>query len=54
MEDTLKTTALGLGSAGIISMGMLPDVVSVGVGVVTIVYFCVRICQNTEHPNNIL
>jgi len=43
MGDTLKTTAIGIGSAGIISLGMLPDIVSVGVGVVTIVYFCIRI-----------
>ena len=43
MPDTLKTTAIGIGSAGIISFGMLPDIVSIGVGVVTIVYFCIRI-----------
>ena len=43
MDDTLKNTGFGLGSAGIISLGVLPDIVSVGVGIVTIVYFCVRI-----------
>ncbi len=43
MADTLKTTAGGLGSAAIISLGVLPDIVSILVGIVTIVYFCVKI-----------
>ena len=43
MTDTLKTTAGGLGSAAIISLGVLPDIVSILVGIVTIVYFCVKI-----------
>jgi hypothetical protein len=43
MEDTLKTTALGVTSSGVIGLGILPDIVSVMVGVVTIVYFIMKI-----------
>ena len=53
MDDTLKTTAAGLGSAGIVGMGILPDVISVGVGIVTIVYFCVRIWKELKKEGKI-
>ena len=43
MEDTLKTTAIGVTATGAISLGVLPDIVSVAVGVVTIVYFLIKI-----------
>ena len=43
MTDTLKVTAGGLGSATIIGLGVLPDMISVAVGVVTIIYFCIKI-----------
>ena len=43
MTDTLKTTAVGVGSAAAISLGILPDLVSVAVGVVTFLYFVVKI-----------
>jgi hypothetical protein len=43
MEDTLKTTALGGASAAVIGLGILPDLVSVAVGVVTIIYFLLKI-----------
>ena len=48
MTDTLKTTAGGLGSAAIISLGVLPDMVSVMVGVVTIIYFCLKIYKEIK------
>ena len=43
MADTLKTTAGGLGIAAIGTLGILPDVISIGVGAVTIIYFCIKI-----------
>ena len=43
MGDTLKTTAVGVGSAAAISLGILPDLVSVAVGVVTFIYFVIKI-----------
>ena len=43
MEDTLKTTALGVGSASLVGLGILPDIVSVLVGVVTFIYFIIKI-----------
>ena len=43
MEDTLKTTALGGTSAAVIGLGILPDLVSVAVGIVTIIYFLLKI-----------
>ena len=48
MTDTLKTTAGGLGSAAIIGLGVLPDIVSILVGIVTIVYFCVKIYKEIK------
>ena len=43
MADTLKNTAGGLGSAAVIGLGILPDVVSICVGIVTIIYFGIKI-----------
>jgi|TARA_Y100000401_G_scaffold40697_1_gene30939 hypothetical protein len=43
MTDTLRTTAVGVGSAAAISLGVLPDLVSVAVGVVTFIYFLIKI-----------
>jgi len=43
MTDTLKTTAVGVSSAAAISLGILPDLVSVAVGVVTFLYFIIKI-----------
>ena len=43
MTDTLRTTAVGVGSATAISLGVLPDLVSVAVGVVTFLYFVIKI-----------
>ena len=43
MTDTLRTTAVGVGSAAAISLGILPDLVSVAVGVVTFLYFVIKI-----------
>lgn len=43
MTDTLRTTAVGIGSAAAISLGILPDLVSVAVGIVTFLYFVIKI-----------
>ena len=43
MADTLKTTAVGITSATAISLGVLPDMVSVAVGIVTFFYFVIKI-----------
>ena len=48
MNDTLKTTAGGLGIAAIGTFGILPDVISIGVGVVTIIYFCIKIYKELK------
>lgn len=49
MEDTLKTTAIGVTSSGVIGLGLLPDVISVVVGLVTIIYFIMKI--KNEYKN---
>ena len=43
MTDTLKTTAVGVTSATTIGLGVLPDIISVAVGVVTFLYFIIKI-----------
>jgi hypothetical protein len=43
MEDTLKTSAVGITGSALTGLGILPDVVSVAVGLVTIVYLLVKI-----------
>ena len=48
MTDTLKTTAGGLSIAAIGTLGILPDMVSIGVGIVTIIYFCIKIYKEIK------
>ena len=48
MADTLKNTAGGFGSAAVISLGFFPDIVSVAVGIVTIIYFLIKIKKELE------
>ena len=43
MEDSLKTVAVGMTGAAITGLGVLPDVTSVLVGIVTIVYLVIKI-----------
>ena len=43
MSDTLKTTSVGVVSATTISLGILPDVVAVIGGILTIIYFIIKI-----------
>tara|TARA_Y100000593_G_scaffold78680_1_gene146222 strand:- start:637 stop:786 length:150 start_codon:yes stop_codon:yes gene_type:complete len=48
MGDTTKTALTGLGSSAIVGLGILPDVVSVIVGIVTIVYLVVKIYKELK------
>ena len=43
MTDTLKTPAVGATSVAAMELGILPDVVSIAVGVVTFLYFIIKI-----------
>ena len=43
MSDTLKTTSVGVVSATTISLGILTDVVAVIGGILTIIYFIIKI-----------
>ena len=43
IDDTLKTTATGLGSAVVVWIGWLPDVISIVVGLTTMVYLLMKI-----------
>ena len=43
MEDTLKTTGAGLGGFWISLWGWLPEVVSLSVGIATLVYLIIKI-----------
>ena len=48
MTDTLKQTAGGLSAAAAVSLGILPDLVSVALGVVTIIYFLIKIYKEIK------
>ena len=43
MEETLKTTGAGLGGFWLSLWGWLPEVVSLSVGIATLVYLIVKI-----------
>ena len=43
MADTLKTTIAGMGGFGVSVMDWLPDLISVGVGIATLVYLILKI-----------
>ena len=43
MEATLKTSATGLGGFWLSLWGWLPQIVSLGVGVATLVYLIIKI-----------
>ena len=48
MGDTTKTALTGLSSSAIVGLGILPDLVSVIVGIVTIVYLVVKIYKEIK------
>jgi len=43
MEETLKTTGAGLGGFWLSLWGWLPEVVSLSVGIATLVYLVIKI-----------
>ena len=43
MTDTVKTTAVGATSVAAMELGIMPDVVSLAVGIVTFLYFIIKI-----------
>ena len=43
MEETLKTTGAGLGGFWISLWGWLPEVVSLSVGIATLIYLVIKI-----------
>ena len=43
MLDTLKTSAVGMAGSTVAGLGILPDIVSVLVGVFTIIYLIIKI-----------
>ena len=43
MTDTLKTTAVGATSVAAMELGVMPDIVSMAVGIVTFLYFIIKI-----------
>ena len=43
MQDTLRTTIMGMGGFWVSLMNWLPQIVSLGVGILTIVYLIVKI-----------
>jgi len=50
MDDTVKTSAVGVTGSALTGLGILPDIVSVAVGLLTIVYLLIKI--QTELTNN--
>jgi len=49
IDDTLKTTATGLGSATVVWIGWLPDVISIVVGVTTMIYLIMKIRKDFQN-----
>ena len=43
IDDTLKTTVAGLSSSAVLWLGWLPDVISIAVGLTTMVYLILKI-----------
>ena len=48
INDTLKTTLIGGSSAGVILTGWLPDVVAVGVGLLTALHLAIKIVKELK------
>ena len=48
MEETLKTTGAGLGGFWLSLWGWLPEVVSLSVGIATLVYLIIKISKELK------
>jgi hypothetical protein len=52
MEDTLKISLIGIAGTTVSGLGILPDIVSVGVGVLTAVYLIMKIGNELNKKEN--
>ena len=48
MLDTLKTTSMGIGGFWLSLWGMLPEIVSLFVGIATLVYLSIKISKELK------
>ena len=48
INDTLKTTLIGTGSAGVIVSGWLPDAVAIIVGTLTAAHLLIKIYKDIK------
>jgi hypothetical protein len=48
MDDTTRTVAAGFGSSALVGLGLLPDLISVIVGILTVIYLVVKIYNETK------
>ena len=48
MEDTLKTTAAGTGGFWLSMWEMLPDLVSLAIGIATLIYLILKIRKEAK------
>jgi hypothetical protein len=48
MGDTLKTTMIGTGSAGVIVSGWLPETVAIIVGALTAIHLLIKIYKEIK------
>ena len=51
MQDTLRTTIMGMGGFWVSLMNWLTQIVSLGVGILTIVYLIVKIRNEIRRMN---
>ena len=48
LNDTLKTTMIGSGSAGVIMSGWLPDTIAIVVGLLTAIHLAIKIVKEFQ------
>tara|TARA_R110001583_G_scaffold31452_4_gene107560 strand:+ start:2109 stop:2270 length:162 start_codon:yes stop_codon:yes gene_type:complete len=52
MEDTLKISLIGMAGTAASGLGVFPDIVSFGVGVLTAVYLVIKIGNELNKKEN--
>ena len=52
LTDTLKTTAVGFSGHLVSGWDMLPDIVSIGVGIMTMLYLAFKIVLTSQELKN--
>ena len=48
IQDTLKTTGVGLGGSWVCFTNWFPEAVSVSVAVVTLIYMCIKVYKEIK------